>query len=200
MSFCDSYLLMRAMSEAGVPVTHLSRVTHGVPGGSRLGIAAASRFYRAAENRHLQARVVMHDATSPSYFKQLGELLATNHAVTIRGDVGLTSSSQRAPCLGVEFKLASGAPRLAFRSSAPLLTACAKRLGPFHYQVVIQGAVDADRSRKKSFVSQAVTEYSRRLDQQLLENSPDWQGWRVIERLVASSETKQNRDGHRTGS
>jgi hypothetical protein len=140
MSFCESFLLMRAMAEAGVPVGHLSLLWHGVPGKSRFGVAAAGRLHRAAEDRYLQTRVVMKDPASPSYFKKLAE-----------------------------------------------------RLAPFHYRVVFQEAIVADRGNKKEFVQQAVTEYARRLDERLADNSPDWEGWWSIHRLVQASETAEIR-------
>lgn len=193
MSFCESFLVMRAMAEAGVPVGHLSLYSHGVPGKSRFGFATAGRMYRAAENRYLQARVVMRDRTSPGYFKQLGALLKTNHAVTVRGDLAAAGSPVRAVCLGRECDFASGAPRLAFQSGAPLLTAYAERIAPFHYRVVIEEAVTADRTQKKSFVSDAVAEYGRRLDAQLTGNSPDWEGWWSVHALVSSAKTSKSR-------
>jgi lauroyl/myristoyl acyltransferase len=189
MSFCESFLLMRAMAEAGVPVAHLSLLWHGVPGRSRFGVATAGRLYRAAEDRYLQVRVVMQDTASPSYFKKLAELLASNHAVTIRGDLAEAGSSVRAACLDRTCAFAVGAPRLAFQTKAPLLTAYAERLAPFHYRVVFQEAIAADRGTKKTFVEQAVAEYGRRLDEQLANNSPDWEGWWWIARLVKPTQT-----------
>lgn len=189
MSFCESFLMMRAMADAGVPVGHLSLYSHGVPGRSRFGFATAGRMYRAAENRYLQARVVMRNRTSPGYFKQLGALLKTNHAVTVRGDLAASGSSVGALCLGVECEFASGAARLAFQSGAPLLTAYAQRVAPFHYRVVIEEAITVDRTQKKVFVSDAVAEFGRRLDAQLAGNAPDWEGWWSVDRLVSSAET-----------
>ena len=193
MSFCESFLMMRAMAEAGVPVGHLSLYSHGVPGRSRFGFATAGRMYRAAENRYLQSRVVMRNRTSPGYFKQLGALLGTNHAVTVRGDLVATGSPVQAPCLGGECAFASGAARLAFQSGAPLLTAYAQRVAPFHYRVVIEEAISADRTQKKLFVTDAVAEYGRRLNAQLAENSPDWEGWWSVHALVSSPEATERR-------
>ena len=183
MSFCDSFLLMRGLAQRGVPTSHLSSYTHGAPGKSWFGVAAVARVHRSAEDRYLSERVVLRDPRSPSYVRRLRELLAANHAVTIRGD-GASGAPLRANCLGVECTYPGGAPSVAFQARSPLLTSYAERLGPAHYRVVVQEPVAAKGERRRDFVRHAVAEYARRLDEQLAEDSPSWEGWWWINRLV----------------
>ena len=185
MSFCSSFLLMRVLAEAGMPACHLSRASHGVARKSRLGVAFGARLFRAAEDRYLHQRIIFHDPSSPKYYRQLVDLLAANHPVTIRGDIASAESRLPASFLGSKFALAGGAPNIAFRANAPLLTAYVTRLGPFHYRVVIQEPVTEERTSRQEFARRAVWEYGRRLDEQLRSHPLDWEAWPWIENYRA---------------
>lgn len=182
-SCCDSSLLLRGIAEAGIPLAHLSMAAHGVPSGSRFGRATIGRLHRQGEDRYLRERVVIPKRKDPSYIKRLRELLAANHAVTIRGDL-MADSRYLADCLGVRLHIAGGAPSVAFQSRAPLLTAQAERVAPFHYRIVIQEGISASADSRRDFIEEAVAEFGRRLDYRLRDNSPDWDGWWAIDRLA----------------
>lgn len=184
-SLCDSFLLMKGLAQADLAVCHLSVFTHGAPGKSRFGVATAGRVHRIAEDRYLSERVIRREASHPSYFKRLLDALRANRVVTIRGDLGATGSTLTADCLGRTCRFLTGAPRVAYQAGAPLFTGYTKRVGPAHYRVVIQEAIGADRSDKRRFMQEAVSEFGRRLDAQLESDSADWEGWWWMHTLIA---------------
>jgi len=184
-SFCDPVLLMRALSNRGTPLCHLSAHTHGSPGHSRFGIRFVAPVHRSAETRHLSERIVMRNPSAPNYFKRVRRALSANQAVSVRGDLAL-DATQRALCLGRPCAFPSGAPRMAHSAQAPLLTSSIARLGPGRYKVTIDEALQLPRQRR-DFVREAVAEFARRLDCRLSESPADWEGWRWIDRFTAPS-------------
>lgn len=182
-SFCDSSLMLRALAEDGLPLAHLSMATHGVPSGSRFGRSTIGRLHRRGENRYLRERVVIPNRKDPSYVKRLRSLLAGNHVVTIRGDL-MGDSRHHGACLGKQLRIAAGAPSIAFQAEVPLLTAHVERLGTQHYRVVLGEPIAVQAKRRRDYIEKAVAEFGNRLNDHLRDNSPDWDGWWAIDRLV----------------
>ena len=188
MSFCDSFLLMRALAEADLPVAHLSLQTHWAPSKSRLGLGQLARWSRIAEDRHLQERIIIRNVFDPGYFKRMGETLALNHVLTVRGEVPQEGSNYTADFLGVKTAFPGGAPALAYRRRAPLLTAYCARVDPFYYRVVVQQPVAAEGGDRREFAAAAVREFARRLEEQVDHHPLDWEGWWSIHRLAAAAD------------
>ena len=186
MSFCDSFVLMRALAEAGLPVVHLSLRTHGAASGSRLGIGPLARWRRVAEDRHLEDRIIIRNTSDPGYFKRMGAALAANRVLTVRGEVPQAGSNYKADFLGATAAFPGGAAALAFRRRAPLLTAYCARVRPFRYRVVVQEPVAAEGADRREFAGAAVREFAKRLEKQIDLHAPDWEGWWSIHRLIAA--------------
>jgi lauroyl/myristoyl acyltransferase len=184
-STCDSFLLMQALAQHGVPITHLSLHTHGSPGRSVFGAKITSRIHRIAEDRFLRERVIIRSESAPGYYKRLREALAANHAVTIRGDLGRGPREPLVSFLGLRRSFPAGAPKLAYQTGAVLLTAHVRRVAPCHYRVTMQEPLPLDRQApRKDFVAAATAQYAARLETELAANPLDWDGWWLIDRYI----------------
>ena len=175
--FGDNAVLLRGLWQHGVPVVHLSNEAHGSPDRSRFGVRCAGRLYRRAEDPYVAERVEIPRDGSLGYMRVLLDRLRHHAVLTI---IGENRGRQNIPgtLLGQEVQFASGAPALAWRSGATLLTTHVIRGGPFHYRVLIEPAVAADRLvGRKAFVKEAVGEFLRRLEQMVTRHPSDWSAW-----------------------
>ncbi len=175
--FADNAVFLRGLWQHGVPVVHLSNEAHGSPDRSRFGVRCAGRLYRQAEDPYVAERVEIPRDGSLGYMRVLLERLRDRAVLSI---VGENRGRQNIPgtLLGREVQFASGAPALAWTSGAALLTAHVIRVAPFHYRVLIEPAVDADRTvGRRAFVQEAVGEFLRRLERMVTRHPSDWLAW-----------------------
>ena len=186
MFFCGTSVVKAALWRAGVRLTHLSRVYHGAPSLSRLALTVLAPMYCRAENRYLAKRVVLPLGTSVHQLYEAMDVLKANGCLSVNGENTAQRRNVTANFLGGRVEFGVGAPWLARRSGAALLTVYARRRGRFHYQVVI-APMDVDRSLEMSeVVRAAVEQYARRLENLVLQQPADWQCWHVAERLPFS--------------
>ena len=156
---------------------HLSDAAHGAPSRSRLGLRWTAPLYCRAEEPYLADRIVIPLDGSLGYMRALLERLRQNAVVSIVGE-NRGRNNAAVSILGREMELATGAPALAAKSGAALLTAHVVRLGSFHYRLVIHEPIEAERSSdRKEFVRQAAHEFARRLDARIAEHPVEWMGW-----------------------
>ena len=92
--------------------------------------------------RHLAERVVLPRDGSLDYLRTLVRRLEQNRVVSVFGNIQGARAAKGIEILGTHRKLATGAPALARRTDAALLTMRARRLGPLEYEVVIDEAID----------------------------------------------------------
>ncbi len=121
------------------------------------------------------------------YVRRLLRGLGENCTVSI---VGENKGRQNigGEVLGRSVEFASGAPALAWRSGAELLTAYSIRLAPFRYRVVIESPLGVDRDlERKEFVRESVAEFCRRLEEQVRSHPADWLGWQREDPAAAAS-------------
>jgi lauroyl/myristoyl acyltransferase len=176
-SFCATPILKIALWRAQIPLVHLSRETHGAWSDGRIGLWLLPRLYRRGEDRYLAQRVLIPRSGSLGYMKTLLELLAENSVVSIVGDYtgrqNVTTSFLDGEC-----QFAVGAPSLAWKSDATLLTAYAVAESCCSYRVVIDPPIQVDRGLdRKEFVRQAVAGCSRRLRGAIMACPADWGDW-----------------------
>jgi len=177
MRFSSATALKQAFFHAGLPLAHLSRVSHGASSMTKTGLGIVAPLYRRAENFYLADRVSIPMDGSLGYINTLKRHLRHNHCVNIFGE---HRGRQNAPAkiLGASKQFALGAPSLAWSEDAALLTACPLRLGPFRYRVVVGEEIPVDRSiGRKEFARRAVAEFARRLEEQIKSAPADWHGW-----------------------
>ncbi|HUG81288.1 MAG TPA: hypothetical protein VML01_06480 [Bryobacterales bacterium] len=175
--FTENSIFLQGLWRHEAGAVHLSNEGHGSPDRSRLGIRWSARLYRRAEDPYIEERVLIPMDGSLGYVRRLLEKLGGNNAVSIVGE-----NKGRQNIGGVVFgqpvAYASGAPALAWRSGAELLTAYTIRLATFRYRVVIDPPLYIDRGlERKEFVKESVAEFCKRLERQVKSHPADWLGW-----------------------
>lgn len=177
MHFCENPVFLQALASHGVSAVHLSDAAHGAPSRSLLGLRWSAPLYCRSEARYVAERIVIPLDGSLGYMRVLLKRLQENAVVSIVGE-NLGRNNVTVSILGREMELATGAPALAVKSGAILLTAHVVRLGLFHYRLEIHEPIEAERSiERKEFVRQAAHEFARRLDARIAENPVEWMGW-----------------------
>ena len=175
--FTENSVFLQGLWRHNAAAVHLSNEGHGSPDRSRLGVQWAARLYRRAEDRYVEERVQIPMDGSLGYVRRLLKRLGENCAISIVGE----NKGRRnigGVVLGRSVEFASGAPALAWRSGAELLTAYSIRLSPFRYRVVIESPLRVDRGlNRREFVRESVAEFCRRLDEQVRTRPADWLGW-----------------------
>jgi lauroyl/myristoyl acyltransferase len=177
MRFSSATALKQAFHRAGLPLVHLSRVSHGASSATRTGLGIVGSLYCRAENPYLAERVRIPMDGSVSYINTLRRHLRNNLCVNIFGE---HTGRQNAPAtvLGLRWPFALGAPSLAWSEDAALLTAYTLRTGSLRYHVVVDKEIPVDRSiGRREFARQAVVEFARRLETLIVSHPADWQGW-----------------------
>ena len=176
-SFCDNLIMLRALAEKGYTVTHLSRISHGAPSKSLVGLALLGGFARHAEGRHLAGRVVINKKLTPSSMRCLDQALAANHCVTFRGDQS-GRPGVGATLFGHPVRVAPGAPSLAWKTGAALLTMGLYRKEFGRYGLRVGPPIKMNQTDdRKAAVRKAVSAYIERLQQQVELHPADWYGW-----------------------
>ena len=150
-------VIKRGFREQGLPLTHLSRVEHGSATTSRLGISVVAPLYRRVEDTALAERVQIPLGESLAYLRTLSERLAANACVSIFGEHPGRQTVE-VDILGIRRRLALGAPSIAWRADAGLVTAYALRESAFRHRVVVR------RSCRSIAARRAGSSPSRRCD------------------------------------
>ncbi len=168
MSFLDATPFNIIAAAAGHPVTHLSLPTHGVWGEARLSQLIFAPIVLRGELRS-QGRRVLITRPGLDYVRDLVSVLESEHGtVTIRGDESEGRLKVEAPHLGGVASFPTGAPSLAHRTGAALLTTATIRRGPLDHEVVVDPPVGVSRGLdRRTFQREAVREYARRLDERV---------------------------------
>jgi lauroyl/myristoyl acyltransferase len=164
-------------AQEGLALTHLSRAEHGSPTRTRLGIGVVAPLFRRVEDRALAERVQIPLGDSLTYLQTLSSRLAENRCVSIFGEHSGRQSVE-VSILGIEMRLALGAPSIAWRAGAGLLTAYALRESAFHHRVVIEEELPVDRGMpRKQFAELAVRRFAGRLEACVLRHPAEWHRW-----------------------
>ena len=177
MWFCENPVTLQALARAGFSTVHLSAETHGAPAASQVGLRWTAPLYVRAEEPYVAKRVVIPRDGSLGYMRELVSQLQQNACVSIVGE-NRGRRNVAADFFGRRVEFALGAPSLAHRTGAALLTAYSVRRGVFHYEVIIDDPVDIDRTLdRRRFNESAVEEFASRLQKRVAEHPVEWQGW-----------------------
>ncbi len=176
MRFASATAIKQGFDQEGLPLVHVSRVDHGAPSTSALGLRTASWFCRA-ENPYLADRVQIPLDGSPRYLMRLRHHLRRGACVSIFGEHEGVQNVE-AKVLGTPRFFAPGAPSLAWLEDAALFSVYALRTGPYRYRVVVDPEIPVRRKQpRKAFVEDAVGEFAGRLERLIVAHPADWQGW-----------------------
>lgn len=115
----SSVFVKQALFEAGLPLAHLTRPSHGFSPHS-FGTRVMNPFMRRAENRFLAERVVITDDQTVGPLRRLQTLLHENRVVSITVTTAATRLSAF-PFLGGTIFLPDGPVALAARTGATIL-------------------------------------------------------------------------------
>jgi lauroyl/myristoyl acyltransferase len=114
-----SLITKMGLHRAGVPVTHLSRPTHGF-GESDFAVRQLNPFWTRIEDRFLRERIMLSPGAETAALRALRRRLGENGVVSIAvGDQAARTVG--VSVLGVPRKLATGPMHLALTSRAPLI-------------------------------------------------------------------------------
>ncbi|MQA00010.1 MAG: hypothetical protein GEU80_11890 [Dehalococcoidia bacterium] len=178
MGFGSTLWAQAACWQAGHPLVQLSHQSHGATSYSRLGVGSVAGLYVRPELPYLAERVIIPRRKSLAYLQTLIQRLAQDNAIVAFRAELTSRQSSRTTLFGEPFELANGAPSLAWKTGATLLTAAALRDGPMRYRLVIDAPVEVDRSMpRKEAMACAVDEFARRLEARAREHPADWMGW-----------------------
>jgi lauroyl/myristoyl acyltransferase len=176
-SFCESVIMLRALQQKGYRIVHLSRIAHGAPSRSLVGLALLGGVSRSAENRYLADRIVIDRRLSPDSFRRLEQALSDNSCVTIRGDLS-AAPGVSAALFDRPVRFAPGAPSLAWKTGATLLTVGLYRKEAGSYGIRVDPPIDVDRTvPRKTAVRRAVSIFAERLQERVEAHPEDWIGW-----------------------
>ena len=176
-SFCENLIMLRALGEKGYTVTHLSRIDHGAPSKSFVALGLLGGFARYAEGRYLAKRIVIHRKLTPASMRRVERALAENDCVTVRGDQSATPGIA-ATLFDKPICLAPGAPSLAWKTGAALITIGLYRKGFDRYGLRVDPAIEVNRTAdRKIAVRRAASVFTERLQQRVAAYPEDWYGW-----------------------
>ena len=176
-------VLKQGFHAAGLPLHHLSRAEHGSLSTTRLGLGVVAPLYRRVEDAVLAERIQIPTGGSVAYLRTIADRLAANRCVSIFGEHAGRQSVE-VEVLGTRRRFAFGAPSLAWRANAGLLTALSVREGPFRHRVVIDEEIPVDRDiPRKRFAECAVHAFAGRLEGCIRRHPADWQGWLYLDAI-----------------
>lgn len=170
-------VLLQGLWRHGFAVVWLTNEGHGCPDRSRFGVRWSAWLYRRAENPYIAGRVQIPMDGRLGYMRRLLDRLRGNSIIAL---IGENKGRQNIDgiVLGRPVSFASGAPSLAERTGAELLTAYSIRLDPLRYRIVIEPPIPVARGlRRKEFIREAIAEYCNRLAQQISNHPSDWLAW-----------------------
>lgn len=176
MSFCGPLVFKIGLKRSGVPLTHLSAPWHGGFSSSWVALELLNRWAVRAEAPYLEDRIVVPLDRSRDYFHQIEGCLEGNGVLSIQAEHRGRRHNVEISVLGETVEIATGAPFLAARHDAVLLTLATCRTGPFEYRVTLQQAVELS-----SGLDAACDEFGRRLEQAVRHNPSDWERWSVAD-------------------
>jgi lauroyl/myristoyl acyltransferase len=134
-------------------------------------------LYRRVEDAELAERVQIPLGQSLAYLDTLADRLAANRCVSIFGEHPGRQNVE-VDILGVKRRLALGAPSIAWRAGAGLVTVYALRESAFRHRVVIEEEMPVDSEMgRREFAEQSVRAFARRLEACVLRHPAQWHGW-----------------------
>ena len=163
------------LHQAGFPVSHLSRPTHGF-GTSAFAVGRLNPIWTRIEERFLRERILMEPGSEARALRTLRRRLADNGLISIAvGDEGIRTVD--VSLFGLALRLATGPVSLAVASGAPLLPVFTIREDSGQFRIEIDASLDIPRGgareRRERLVAEA---YAGRLEPWVREYPGQWLG------------------------
>ncbi len=165
-----------ALHRAGYAVSHLSHPRHGFSS-TRFGMAVLNPIRARAEDRYLEARVMLGLDSAGAALAELARRLEANQVVSVTA----REAAQRA--LEVRFLdgtigFAAGAPYLAHKTGAALLPVHVMARPGGGYEVIVEPALEVDPgATREDACARAARQYGERLAPHVLARPGQWRGW-----------------------
>ena len=176
----------QALFEAGLPLAHLSRPSHGF---SRFpfGVRFANLLLRRAENRFLAERVVIDERGTVGPLRRLHVLLSENRVISI-AVAGSASRKRSFPILSGSVLLPTGPVKIADRTGAAILPVFTGGGLAWPRVVEIGPPLPLPGSDPKAVLAcqQASVNW---LQERIAEHPGAWTGWRTPAYDAAPAET-----------
>jgi lauroyl/myristoyl acyltransferase len=167
----NDLLTKQALHQAGWPVSHLSRDSHGFST-TRFGRRLLNPIQTAVERRYLAERLVMSDDSTVGPLRELAGRLRDNRLVSITANAnGRRTRPMR--FLDGTIEVATGAPALAWQTGAPLLPVFTVRKAAGGFVTRIEAPLRHDPALPRAAAIDAMlADYAARLEAAVLQ-SPD---------------------------
>ena len=170
------------LNSRGLPISHLSRPEHGF-GGSRFAIKWLNPIRTRYENRFLAKRIVYDREHPQTAHACLAAILERNGIVCITASQHEGVSLAEAKFLSGRIRLATGAPRTAYRARCPILPIFVLRdrnellaySMVFEHPLDLPSTVESDKA-----VMHATADFVERLERYVTAYPDLWVGWRRL--------------------
>jgi len=183
--FYTDLAFKKAMHQAGLPLTHLSRFYHG-SSHTRFGVRYINPIKLWVEDRYLQERLSMPSAGEMRYMRKLERVLAGNRLVSIAaGWEGI--KTVRGTLLGGRLELATGPASLAIATGAPVLPVFVVSKALDVIDVIIEPPLSRRKNGKvNTAAEEMVQEFASRLEEYLLRYPRLTHVWRYLKTKEAA--------------
>lgn len=171
----STILVKQALYEAGFPLAHLTRPSHGLSP-YPFGVRIVNPFLRRAEDRFLAERIEIDDARTVGPIRRLRALLSQNRVISIT--VTTTASQlEEFEAFGGVVTLPTGPVELAASMGAVLLPVFTAGSAP--PLVVEIGSPLPVTGRSREAVRESQEASVRWLEERIARHPGDWIGWRA---------------------
>ncbi len=164
-----------ALREAGFPLVHLSRPTHGYSN-TRFGVRFLNPVKKRIEDRYLRSRIVIAGDSAVGALRALQRALHENAVVSITVS-DASQSVASVPLLGGALRVSAGPAQMAARTGAPLIPVFTMRDASGAFFVRLGPPIAGDGLSND--LDAALKRYSEQLEGALRNAAGQWTGWRT---------------------
>jgi lauroyl/myristoyl acyltransferase len=176
-AFADTIVKV-GLKSAGYPLVHLSRSIHGFSHSS-FGRRWLNPLQKHVEDRSLAERVVLNDSAPGAAMRRLRKELAQNRIVSIAVDSWGAHVAETSFLRG-RFRVATGAPSLAFKTGAQLIPVFVAREAATFRISIDEPLLVARTTRKSDAQRAAVAGYVNRLERHVAVVPGQWRDWSKV--------------------
>jgi lauroyl/myristoyl acyltransferase len=173
-----------ALQQAGFPLIHLSRPTHGFSN-TPFGMRFLNPQWMRIEDRFLTERVLIPGEDASAALGVLRTRLTANGVVSILVTDTARRTCDAKFCHG-SIRVATGPLHLSRTSGAPLLPVFTVRSDDGIYDVWVGRPLDVDDASEPNY-GVAIRDYVSMLEPHVLKHPDQWNGWVSLGRLAEGS-------------
>lgn len=165
------------LDRLGYRTSHLSSPVHGFSE-TRFGVRFLNRIRCIPEDRHIEQRIVFDSAAPTTAMRRMVRALKAGGVVSIVAASTEGFDTVKAPLFGGSIKVATGAPRLAGLTGAPLLPLFVVREPGGRFRIAIEPpiALDAAQTTEERCLA-ACSALFRRAEPWIRDYPGQWRGW-----------------------